>query len=373
MKQKGPDGPFLLSVHLSPMSQFHSLTLEEVRRETEDTVSLKFNVPEALEETFRFAHGQYLTLRAILDQEDTRRSYSICSGTAEGELRVAIKEVPGGLFSTYANRSLKAGDGVEVMAPNGRFTAPLDPELEKHYVLFAAGSGITPMMSIIKTVLVREPKSRVTLIYGNRQFKSIIFREELEDLKDAYLGRMRLFHVLSREANEVGLFAGRIDAEKCRDFFKVLLDASDVDHAFICGPEGMIFAVRDTLQELGVPEDRIHFELFTSPKGKLTARPETPDSGGTGVKAAVTLYGQQWDFEMGSDETVLDAASRAGLDLPFSCKGGMCCTCRAKVTEGAVDMAVNYALYPDEVEQGFVLTCQAYPTTAEVAVDFDQQ
>lgn len=358
------------------MSNFHTLTLSDVRRETEDTVSLAFDVPETLQSDFAFEHGQYLTLRATLNGEDTRRSYSICSGVGEGELRVAIKQVPHGMFSTYANRELKVGDAVEVMTPMGRFTSALDPAASKHYLLVAAGSGITPMMSIVKTVLDREPNSEITLIYGNKRFQSVIFRDELEDLKDAYLGRFRLFHVLSQEANEVELYSGRIDRAKCDTFLSTLIAPASIDEAFICGPEGMIESVRESLKEAGVADERVHFELFTSPKGKLTgdaAPVEERVDDGSRTEASVTLYGQKWDFAMGRHEMVLDAAARAGLDLPYSCKGGMCCTCRAKLVSGEVDMEVNYALYPDEVEAGFILTCQSRPKTDRIEVDFDQQ
>ena len=358
------------------MPTFHALTIADVRRETEDTVSLAFDVPADLLEDYRFEHGQYLTLRAILSGEDTRRSYSICSGVNDDELRVAIKQVPGGLFSTYANQELKAGETLEVMTPMGRFTAPLQPAKAKHYVLFAAGSGITPMMSILKTVLTEEPESEVTLVYGNRKFQTVIFRDELEDLKDAYLGRLRIFHVLSREANEIALFSGRIDQEKCDAFMRLLIQPESVDHAFICGPEEMIEAVRTSLGNAGVPEDRVHFELFTSPKGKLGGRTEDqlePEDTGVRTQTRVILYGQQWDFDMGQHEFVLDAASNQGLDLPYSCKGGMCNTCRAKLVKGEVEMEVNYALYPDEVEAGYILTCQSRPKTDHIEVDFDQQ
>jgi ring-1,2-phenylacetyl-CoA epoxidase subunit PaaE len=358
------------------MPEFHSLSVKEVRKETADTVSVSFEVNNGLAEAYKFAQGQYLTLRREIDGEDTRRSYSICSGVDEGELRVAIKEVEGGLFSTFANHELKAGDELQVMTPMGNFTTALQANQRKHYVLIASGSGITPMMSIIKSVLSREPESEVSLIYGNRYFKSIIFRDELEDLKDANLGRLRIFHVLSGEMNEIDLFAGRIDGEKVKRFFSTFLNSSWCDEVFICGPEPMINSVSTALEELGIPKKSIHFELFTSPKGSLYK--EKPievaeEHKGKMCGVEVTLYGQRWEFEMPFDKAVLDAATERGLDLPFSCKGGMCCTCRAKLESGKVEMLNNYALEPGEVDAGFILTCQSIPKTDKIVVNFDEQ
>jgi ring-1,2-phenylacetyl-CoA epoxidase subunit PaaE len=356
------------------MSRFNKLRVTEVKRETADTVSVSFDVPSDLRSEYAFRHGQYLTLKKDISGEDVRRSYSICSGPGE-DLRVAVKEVEGGLFSGFANRELKAGDELEVMTPMGNFTAPIHPDKAKQYLLIAAGSGITPMMSIIKTVLNEEPDSELTLIYGNRFFHSIVFRDELEDLKDRHLGRLRIFHVLSGEANEVDLFAGRIDEEKLRRFFATFLKADSPDEVFICGPAPMIETATESLKNLGISAEKIRFELFTSPKGSLwkERRPEVAEElKGKSSKVAVTLYGQQWELEVPFSETILDAAIAKGLDLPFSCKGGMCCTCRAKVNDGKVDMLVNYALEPGEVEDGYVLTCQSRPASDAVAVNFDE-
>lgn len=358
------------------MPEFHSLRVSNVRQETEDTVSVAFDVPSELAADYIFQYGQYLTLRKDIAGEDTRRSYSICSGVDEGELRVAIKLVDGGLFSTFANTELKAGDELQVMTPMGNFTSKLDADHEKHYLLIAAGSGITPMLSIIKSVMVAEPNSRVTLLYGNRYFKGIIFRDILEDLKDAYLGKLRVFHVLSGENNEIDLFAGRIDEKKIRGFCSTFIDPKSCDEVFICGPEPMINSVNETMQDLGVDAQHIHFELFTSPLGSLYKQKEIvveEKFKGKTCDVQVTLYGQQWDFEMPFDKRVLDAAAEKGLDLPFSCKGGMCCTCRAKLEEGEVEMIVNYALEPGEVEDGFILTCQALPKSDKIVVNFDEQ
>jgi len=361
---------------LRSMPEFHSLRVSDVRQETEDTVSVSFDVPSELTSDYTFKQGQYLTLRKDIAGEDTRRSYSICSGVDEGELRVAIKLIEGGLFSTYANTKLKSGDEMQVMTPMGKFTSVLNSENEKHYLLIAAGSGITPMLSIIKSVMTKEPDSRVTLLYGNRYFKGIIFRDMLEDLKDAYLGRLRVFNILSGENNEIDLFSGRIDEDKINGFCSTFIDPKSCDEVFLCGPEPMINTANETLQALGVDSQNIHFELFTSPKGSLYKEKEIvveEKFKGKTCEVEVTLYGQQWDFEMPFDKTVLGVAAEKGLDLPFSCKGGMCCTCRAKLEGGEVDMIVNYALEPEEVKEGFILTCQALPKSDKIVVNFDEQ
>jgi len=359
------------------MPTFHSLKVAEVRRETEDTVSIAFAIPDALKADYEFTQGQYVSLRNVLDGMDVRRSYSICSAVGSGELRVAIKKVDGGMFSTYANEVLKAGDELDVMTPMGKFFTPLDEKNDKSYVAFAAGSGITPMMSIIKTTLETEPASEFALFYNNRSFKTIIFRDELEDLKDTYLGRLRVFHILTREPNEVGLYTGRLDEEKATQLIDNLVGADMVDEAFICGPETMIFNVKDALTGLGVDESKVHFELFTSPLGKLGEKKERvveKELEGKSAEVHVNVNGVSVDFKLpfGSNN-ILDAAMERGADLPFSCKGGVCCTCRAKLIEGEVDMEINYALEPEEVAAGFILTCQAFPKSDKVVVDFDEQ
>jgi len=356
------------------MARFHPLRVAQVKKETADTVSVAFDVPKELGQEFNFKHGQYLTLRKEIKGEDVRRSYSICSAPGE-MLRVAVKQVEGGLFSGFANEKLAEGDTLDVMTPMGNFTSALEPEIAKQYLLIAAGSGITPMMSIIKTVLKAEPHSEITLMFGNRTFQSIIFRDELEDLKDRFLGRLRIFHILSNEANEIDLFAGRIDAEKLRRFFSTFLRADKPDEVFLCGPQPMIESATETLKSLGIDSEKIHFELFTSPKGNLwkERKPEVAAHlKGKTAQVNITLYGQKWDLEVPFDTTVLDAAIAKGLDLPFSCKGGMCCTCRAKVNEGSVDMLANYALEPGEVDQGYVLTCQSLPKSDTLVVNFDE-
>ncbi len=360
------------------MRHFHELTVKEVRPETDDTVSVHFEVPESLKETFQFLQGQYLTLRREINGEDVRRSYSICSGVEDDELRVAIKKVEGGRFSTYANETLKAGDTLEVMPPMGKFYVELDPTQQRQHVGFAAGSGITPMLSLIKTTLVSEPKSTFTLFYVNRTSTSIIFRDELEDLKDRYMSRLRIFHLLTREPSDIPLLGGRIDEERCGKLCEAFLDVKETDAFFICGPEPMIHAVKDKLKALDVAEDRIHFELFTSPAAgtlqqKTYAR-KTAHNADDKSTVQIVLDGSTIQFDLDYDgQSILDAALEKGADLPFSCKGGVCCTCRAKLVEGEVDMEVNYSLEPDEVERGFILTCQAHPRSEKVVVDFDQQ
>jgi ring-1,2-phenylacetyl-CoA epoxidase subunit PaaE len=356
--------------------KFYSLKVRDVRPETVDCVSVSLEVPAELEETFRFAPGQYLTFRRHFDNAEIRRSYSICTSPGEGELRVAIKKVDEGKFSTYAHSELKAGDVLDVMPPMGKFTPKKTDAAHKEYLAFAAGSGITPIMSIMKAVLEEEPASSFTLIYGNRSKNSIIFREAIEALKNKYMTRLRVFHVLSREYMEIPLFSGRITAEKCGDFCDKLVDITTIDEAFICGPEEMILSVRQKLADLGMPTANIHIELFTSPDQPKPAHEQWVAShkGATGPvsKVSITLDGVTFDMEVPFvGESILDAALKNGADLPYACKGGVCCTCRALVTEGEVEMEVNYALEHDEVEKGFVLTCQSHPRTERVVIDFD--
>ena len=355
------------------MPAFHTLKIKEVRRETDECVSIVFEVPEGLRPDYAFTQGQYLTLRAALDGEEVRRSYSICSSPVENELRVAVKRVEGGRFSTYANEVLREGQSIEVMTPMGRFHTPLDPANAKHYVAFAAGSGITPVMSILKTVLLREPRSRFTLFYGNRRADSIIFREELEALKNRFMGRLGVHHVLSRELLDSDLFCGRLDADKTRAYCRFLIDPAEVDEFFLCGPYPMIEGVSEALQELGVDKRHIHFELFTPAGGWKDARQAGPQKREkVEATVTVTLDGKSFAFPMSSaEENILEAAQRTGADLPYACKGGVCSTCRAHLEEGEVEMAVNYALEEDEVAAGYILTCQAYPKSKHVKVNFD--
>jgi ring-1,2-phenylacetyl-CoA epoxidase subunit PaaE len=356
--------------------KFYPLKVKDVRPETADCVSVSLEVPEDLAKTFEFAPGQYLTFRRHFDNAEVRRSYSICTSPKDGELRVAIKMVEEGKFSTYAHSELKAGDVLDVMPPMGKFTPKKTDAKHKEYVAFAAGSGITPIMSIMKTVLEEEPNSNFTLIYGNRSRTSIIFREAIEALKNKYMERLRLFHVLSREYMDIPLFSGRISAAKCEEFCKSLIDVKNVDEAFICGPEEMILSVREKLMELGMPQGSVHIELFTSPDQPKASHEKWVNSHkadkGPLSKVTVTVDGATFEMEVPfNGETILDAALKAGADLPYACKGGVCCTCRAKVTEGEVEMEVNYALDHHEIEKGYVLTCQSHPRTEKVVVDFD--
>lgn len=353
---------------------FHPLQVAGIRKETSDCVSIAFTIPEELTDTFRYKQGQYITLRTSINGEDVRRSYSICSSPLDNELRVAVKKVEHGVFSTYANETLKKGDTLDVMPPLGKFFTELNPSQEKTYAGFAAGSGITPLLSIIKTTLCTEPNSSFTLVYGNRNRHSIIFKEELEALKNLYMERFRVIHILSREKTDAPVNFGRIDKNKCLTLFEKTIDAKNTDAFFLCGPEEMIFSVKETLEEKGVDPKKIHFELFTTPGSKQTATATSHTASGNEVKSKVTikLDGIAFDFDLGFEsESILDAALKNGADLPYACKGGVCCTCRAKLLEGEVDMDVNYGLEPDEIEQGFILTCQSHPRTEKVVVDFD--
>ena len=355
------------------MPKFHALKIKEVRRETDECVTVAFEVPESLKPEYRFTQGQHLTLKTELGGEEVRRSYSICASPYDGVLRVVIKKLEGGRFSTFANEKLRAGDTLDVMTPMGRFFTELNPANEKQYVAFAAGSGITPVLSIMKAVLQREPKSEFTLFYGNRRADTIIFHEEIEGLKNEYMGRLSVHHVLSRELQGSGLFSGRIDAEKCSAFCDKLIDPEEVDEYFLCGPEAMIHDIRDTLTALGVDKSKIHFELFIAGlNGKAQKKKEKEKAQSVEAHIRITLDGNSFEFPLTSGkDTILEAAQKAGAALPFACKGGVCCTCRAKLMEGEVEMDVNYALEPEEVAAGYILTCQSHPKTERVVVDFD--
>lgn len=356
--------------------KFHKLIVKDVRKETKDCTSVAFEVPTEHKKDYQFIQGQYLTLRTDINGEDIRRSYSICSSPLDGELRVAIKKIDGGKFSTFANDVLKKGDKLEVMTPIGNFYTTLDPQQTKHYIAFVAGSGITPVLSIMKTVLQTEPKSTFTLLYGNKNTASIIFKEEIESLKNQYLNRFSVHYFLSRQRLETPLLNGRITGEKCKILFDKLIDVQQADEFFLCGPQKMVFEVRDALTAAGVSEKNVHFELFTSPDGELgEEKPIEVKEELKGKSSAVTvkLDGITFDMQVPfGGATVLDAALNKGANLPFACKGGVCCTCKARLLEGEVTMAKNYALEQEELDQGFILSCQAYPTTEKVVVDFDQ-
>jgi ring-1,2-phenylacetyl-CoA epoxidase subunit PaaE len=355
--------------------QFHRLIVKEVKKETSDCVSVSFEIPEGLKKEFSYKAGQNLTLRTWLDgQEEVRRSYSLCSSPLDNEWKVAIKKVPGGRFSQFANEQLKAMAMLEVMPPTGKFTVEPDPVNKKNYVAFAAGSGITPVISIIKTVLRTEPESRFTLVYGNKNRMSIIFKEELEALKNKFMSRFRMVHVLSRELTDATINHGRIDADKCDALFTKHLEL-DADEFLLCGPEGMIFCVRDFLKSKGIDEKKIHFELFTSPDQKrsdINRQATVEEAHVPKSRIVIIRDGRQFEFDLEYDnEPILDAAIHNGIDLPYSCKGGVCSTCSAKVVEGEVKMDVCYALEPEDVAKGFILTCQSHPKTERVVVSFD--
>jgi len=352
---------------------FHPLIVKNIKIETQDCVSVSFDIPQELKKEFEFKQGQSLTLRNFIEGEDIRRSYSICTSPLDNELRVAIKKVQGGLFSTFANLQLKTGDVVDVMPPSGNFYTELNPSNKKNYVAFAAGSGITPVISLRKTTLLTEPKSTFTLVFGNKNHSSIIFKEELEALKDKYIQRFSLYHILSRERMEAEINYGRINVDKCNQLTK-LIDLDVADEFFICGPEEMIFGVRDFLEQKGIDKRKIHFELFTTPLRKATSyKPQAAsESNKETSKITVTLDGRSFDFNLDYDSNnILDAALAQGVDLPYACKGGVCTTCKAKLVEGKIEMEVNYGLEPDEVEAGFILTCQSHPRSKKVVVDFD--
>jgi ring-1,2-phenylacetyl-CoA epoxidase subunit PaaE len=357
------------------MIHFHTLRVKKVVKETDDCVSVTFAVPNDLKPLFNFKQGQSLTVRKHLAGEEVRRTYSICSSPLDNTLRVAVKKVEGGIFSTWANEQLQPGDELDVMPPVGTFNTELNPEQKKAYVAFAAGSGITPILSIIKTTLQTEPHSTFTLVFGNRTKNSIIFKEELEALKDKFMDRFRIYHILSREKSETEINYGRIDVDKLEQLTQKLIDLKKCDEFFLCGPEEMIFCIKGFLETKGIEKEHIHFELFTIPgqkKSVVDTSKEVTTEEGPKAKVSVKLDGILFDFDLAyGGQSILDAALQQGADLPYACKGGVCCTCKAKLVEGQVEMEVNWGLEQDEIERGFILTCQSHPTTDKVVVDFD--
>lgn len=356
------------------MSKFHSLTIKDVRPETRDAVSIAFEIPQYLQDSFHFTQGQHLVMRTELDGEEVRRSYSICTGVNDGELRVAVKRVVGGRFSAYANEVLKAGHVLEVMPPAGHFSVALDPTRHGNYLAVAAGSGITPILSIIKTTLETEPHSHVTLLYGNRSSSGALFREQLEDLKNRYLQRLNLIFMFSREQQDVDLYNGRINAEKCEQLFSRWLDVNSLYAAFICGPQEMTETVCDTLKAKGMAPERIHFELFAAgSQQKREAREAARQVDDAISQITVISDGRALAFELPrNSQSILDAGNAQGAELPYSCKAGVCSTCKCKVIEGEVEMDSNHALEDYEVAAGYVLSCQAFPVSDKVVLDFDQ-
>jgi ring-1,2-phenylacetyl-CoA epoxidase subunit PaaE len=358
---------------MSHVPKFHRLAVDDLRRETADAVSMTFAIPGELAKDYAFAPGQYLTLRTTMDGEEVRRSYSICSGPEDHELRIAVKKVDGGAFSSWALDELKSGDELDVMTPTGRFGVTHAPDKARTHVGFAAGSGITPIMSIVRGILAREPNSRFFLFYGNRATNGILFREALEELKDRFMGRLSVFHVLSQEEQDLPILYGRLDRAKVEVLLRAMVPAAAVDHVFVCGPVAMSEEIEATCIDLGIPKDHVHVERFVSefggkPRPKIQIVPEAPPK----AIASLIVDGKRKEVPIADGEAILDAALRAGMDLPYACKGGMCSTCRAKIVEGETRMDVNYSLEPWELEAGFVLTCQAHPVSSRVVVDYDQ-
>jgi len=364
--------------HVPATPRFHALTVASIERATPDAVAVRFAVPGHLLEDYRFIQGQFLTLKGDFGGEELRRSYSICCAVSEfaarGELAVGIKAIPGGRFSSWANAHLKPGDTLQVMTPDGRFHTALDAAQARHYVAFAGGSGITPVLSLIKTTLEAEPASRYTLVYGNRSAGSIMFSEDLEQLKNRYLGRFALYHVISDEPQEVALFNGLLNQEKCAEFLDTLIPPARIDEAFICGPAPMMDAAEAALAAAGVAREKIHVERFGTPLPQAGARPQAAAGGGPSAQVDVIIGGKTRRLAVPYEGAgVLDSALAAGLDLPFACKAGVCCTCRARVLEGQVRMDKNYTLEEREIAQGYVLTCQSHPLTPRLVVSYDER
>jgi ring-1,2-phenylacetyl-CoA epoxidase subunit PaaE len=355
----------------------HPLRVSAVERLTDDAIAIEFAVPPELADDYRFAHGQHVSLRSLEAGDDIRRSYSICSAAGSGRLRVAVKRLSGGVFSAYAHDHLKVGDIIEVVTPIGRFNTALDAAQAKSYAMVAAGSGITPILSILATILETEPHSTVTLIYGNRTVQDIMFLEELEDLKNLHPERFAMFHVLSREEQDVALFHGHIDREHLGQFLDQLVRPEDVDEWFLCGPREMIDSARALLIERGTDASHVHSELFHADDARRPVQPReaaSPEPSAEGTsEVTIVLDGRRSTFPLARDgERILDAALHVRSDAPYACKGGVCGTCRAKLVSGSVEMEQCYALEQSEVDAGFVLACQSHPTSEKVVLDFDQ-
>lgn len=355
------------------MAKFHSIKVADIYKETKDCSVITLDIPQELQTDFQFTQGQHLTLRALIDGQDVRRSYSLCSSPTEKKWRVAVKKINHGLFSSYVNEKLKKGDSLDVMSPSGTFFTQINPTQPKNYIAFAAGSGITPILSIIKTHLALEPNATFKLFYLNRTVKSIVFKEEIEQLKNTYFNRFEIFHFLTKEHRPAELFNGRFSSEKMKIITNKIIHVPSIDECFICGPEDMIHLLKDELVEAGLPKEKIHFELFTSgitdeDKQRINKIIEKKVEG---TEVTIIDGGKEFHFDMDDDfDNILDGALAAGADLPFACKGGVCSTCKCKVLEGTVEMKVNYALDQNEVDKGLVLSCQAVPTSKKVVIDF---
>ncbi len=356
------------------MVEFYSLKVADIYKETEDTSVVTFDIPQNLRELFKFRQGQHLTLRANLNGEDVRRSYSLCSGPREDKWQVAVKEIPGGKFSSYINQSVETGDTIQVMEPSGNFGVEVNPNTPKNYLFFAAGSGITPILSMIKAHLAAEPNSTCKLFYVNKTAKSIIFKEELEQLRNTYFGRLEIYYFLTKERRDIELFNGRFNDEKMKILTKTFIDIPDTNDVFLCGPEQMVNYVSDYLVNAGLPKELIHYELFVTGLSEedIKRAERLAQQNVEGVEVIIVDGGKEFAFTMTKEyDNILDAALNAGADLPFACKGGVCSTCKCEVKQGEVEMKINYALDEKEVAQNLVLSCQAVPLTDNVVVDFD--
>ena len=355
------------------MSKFHSIKVQDIYKATKDCSVITFDIPQNLQQDFQYKSGQYLTLKSIIDNKEERRSYSLCSSPTENKWQVAVKKIDGGLFSTYINDQIKSGDTIELMPPAGKFFSETNPTKTKNYIAFAAGSGITPIFSIIKNILESEPNATFKLFYLNRTVKSIIFKEEIELLKNKYFGRFEIFHFLTKEFRNIDLLNGRFTADKIQILCKSIIDIANTDECYICGPEDMIFLIRDQLVLAGLEKEKIHFELFTTStsvtdKERIKKLVEQKIEG---TEITIIDGGKEFHFTMDDEfDNILDGAMAAGADLPFACKGGVCCTCRCKMISGTVEMKVNYALDEAEVAKGLILSCQAVPTSKNIVVEF---
>jgi len=356
------------------VAKFHKIIIKDIYKETSDCSVITFNIPEDLKQEFSFSQGQHLTLKATINGEDVRRSYSLCSSPFENQWQVAVKQIPEGKFSNFVNTDLSIGDTLEIMTPSGNFGVDIEANQAKNHIFFAAGSGITPIISMIKAHLAKEPNATCKLFYVNRTAKSIIFKEVLEQLRNKYFGRLEVYYFLTKEHRDIPLLNGRFDEDKMQVLINNFIDIPDTHEVFLCGPEDMIHLVSNELEKAGLSKESIHFELFVSglsEEDKQRAE-RLLQQKIEGVEVTIVDGGKEFHFTMTSDfDNILDAALGAGADLPFACKGGVCSTCKCKVLEGDVEMKVNYALENEELAQNFVLSCQAVPTTETVKVDFD--
>jgi len=356
------------------MAEFHNLKVADIYKETEDTSVVTFAIPAHLQEAFKFRQGQHLTLKAVIEGEDVRRSYSLCSSPLENQWKVAVKQIPGGKFSTFINEELNRGDELEVMVPSGTFGVEVNPGKPKNYLFFAAGSGVTPVLSMIKAHLKAELNSTCKLFYVNKTAKSIIFKEQLEQLRNTYFGRLEIYYFLTKERRDIELFNGRFDDDKMQVLTKTFIDIPDTSEVFLCGPEKMVNYVSAYLVNAGLPKELVHYELFVTGLSEedIKRSERLAEQNVEGIEITIVDGGKEFSFTMTKDyDNILDAALGAGADLPFACKGGVCSTCKCRVVEGSVEMKINYALDEKEVAQQLVLSCQAVPTTEKVVVDFD--